>query len=153
MLLLARQAIAAIELIGENWFKSCIVSRWGWIIARSVVSLVAVILLFMMPRHPKKSPSISVSLDLEGVLNILWQGLFFTLNFIPVCIGSRYGFGFRGGRWFTLRKIQKQQQRLLNPRTPTRLSQVLRGKKAAGETPKSSKAENVSKVLEGARSA
>jgi hypothetical protein len=71
MLLLARQAIAAIELIGENWFKSCIVSRWGWIIARSVVSLVAVILLFMMPRHPKKSLLISVSLDLEGVLTIL----------------------------------------------------------------------------------
>jgi hypothetical protein len=64
-----------------------------------------------------------------------------------------YGFGFRGGRWFTLRKIQKQQQRLLNPRTPIRLSQVLRGKKAAGERPNSSKAENVSKMLEGARSA
>ncbi|CAM6049389.1 unnamed protein product [Sphagnum compactum] len=56
-----------------------------------------------------------------------------------------YGFGFRGGQWFTLRKIQKQQQRLLNPRTPIRLSQVLRGKKAAGETPNSSKAENVNK--------
>jgi hypothetical protein len=52
-----------------------------------------------------------------------------------------------------LRKIQKQQQRLLNPRTPIQLSQVLRGKKAAGETPNSSKAENVSKVLEGAQSA
>jgi hypothetical protein len=64
-----------------------------------------------------------------------------------------YGFGFRGGRWFTLRKIQKQQQRLLNPRTPIRLSQVLRGKKAAGETPNSSKAENLSKVFEGAWSA
>ncbi|KAH8960721.1 hypothetical protein BDL97_05G012100 [Sphagnum fallax] len=64
-----------------------------------------------------------------------------------------YGFGFRGGRWFTLRKIQKQQQRLLNPRTPIRLSQVLRGKKPAGETPNSSKVENVSKVLEGAQSA
>jgi hypothetical protein len=36
--------------------------------ARSVLSLVAVILLFMMPRHPKKSLLISVSLDLEGVL-------------------------------------------------------------------------------------
>jgi hypothetical protein len=79
--------------------------------------------------------------------------LFFTLKFIPVCIGSRYGFGFRGGRWFTLRKIQKQQQRLLNPRTPIRLSQVLRGEKPAGETPNSSKVENVSKVLEGAQSA
>jgi hypothetical protein len=33
------------------------------------------------------------------------------------------------------------------------MSQVLRGKKAAGETPNSSKAENVSKVLEGAQSA
>jgi len=68
-------------------------------------------------------------------------------------LGSRHGFGFRGGQWFTLRKIQKQQQRLLNLRTPIRLSQVLRGKKAAGETPNSFKAENVSKVLEGAQSA
>jgi hypothetical protein len=78
---------------------------------------------------------------------------------------GRYGFGFRGGRWFTLRKIQKQQQKLLNPKTPSRLSQVLRRQNAVvdfNKTPNStssssssssSKAETVSKVLGGTQSA
>lgn len=50
---------------------------------------------------------------------------------------GRYGFGFRGGRKYTLNRIRKQQQRLLNPPTPSRLSQVFQKRHVKNSVEKS----------------
>jgi len=48
-----------------------------------------------------------------------------------------YGFGFRGGRRYALNRIRKQQQRLLNPPTPSRLSQVFQKRRVKNSVEKS----------------